>query len=714
MAKQKNFILAISGVAGAGKDSILNFLKGHPENFVFSLSYTDRPPRPGEKSGDSYNLISKEEFSESIDRGEFLEWEATRNESRYGIKRRDFEELLASGKIIVLQIDVKGMVKLRKKYDLVSIFLTPPSLEEAIHRLRARGTDSAESIQLRVDRYNLEIGYEHKYNYIVVNDILERAETELLAIIRKEEIKRQREKTFFKFLLLPLLFLFLAGTAYATQKFDFKNLPYINQFFPTETAEVKPSGEVATPTQAVPAAIETPTIVAPPPKAVTNTIKKAPPKTAVAKSSTPVEGTKTNTDGSTTTTVSTSGGASSADLAKATASAGVVISSISDILFTDQTGSHADLGQILKDYLSSTLEHRDEVTSLKSITLEDAGATGWNGQYLGSYTVGADGRDITSATGNIILNSYYYKDSPIFNDYMKLIFSHEYGHHYTLYHKWVDWDLSATVRLPDSYYSTRPLAKATTAVDYSLGWLNCESEIIAEDYSYIYSGYGVDAMSSIYGYPNAAIKSWLEKIGSADLLSSGSTNNPPIITITAPAASSTLSGAADFTADATDDGGVRKVSFFIDSNLLAEDSSAPYAVSLETTGYINGAHTLKVIASDGILTSEQLIPISIQNQTSDLEKPLLFILSPASNPNTIYENNLVIHVQATDNDKISKIEMYYNDALEGSWDTSDLSLRITLSTPGTYDLKFKAYDRAGNIVETTLTIIRAPLVPPTP
>ncbi|MFA6963945.1 MAG: Ig-like domain-containing protein [Patescibacteria group bacterium] len=712
MAKQKNFILAISGVSGAGKTSVAKVLESNSE-FQSIPSCTTRLPRPGETNGVDYFFISDEEFDLLKAKKAFVE-SVEANGARYGKRKVDFDNAFKAGKTPYIIVDFKGILEYKKKFkSALTIYIAPPSIEDAIERLKKRGTETADQIKIRLSQYKNDIAGEKGCDYTIVNDSLERAQAELLQIVEKEKKKRQARKNIARYLLLPLLFLFLAGAAYASQEVDFKNLPYINKFFPVETEEVKSTEEAVAPAETAPAAVETPTIVAPPPKAVANTIKKAPPKTEAPKT-TPVEETKQNTDGSATTTVSTSGGASSADLAKAAASAGVVVNSISDIPFTDQTGSHSDLGQILKDYLSSTLEHRDEVTSLKSITLEDAGATGWNGQYLGSYTIGSDGRDITSANGTIILNSYYYNDSPIFNDYMKLIFSHEYGHHYTLYHKWVDWDLSITERLPDSYYSTRPLSETTTAVDYSLGWRNCESEIIAEDYSYIYSGYGVNAMAATYGYPSSALRSWLEQIGSSELLSSTVANNPPILTITAPSVSANLSGTADFSADATDDHGVGKVSFYIDENLISEDSTAPYAAPITTLNYQNGAHTLKAVATDGVLTAEQSIIVSIDNQTNDTEKPTISVLSPDSNPITITQNNLLIHAVATDNDQVAKIEMYHNDTLQESWDTSDLSLKITLSTPGTYDLKFKAYDRAGNSVEIVLSVIRALLTPPTP
>jgi len=218
-----------------------------------------------------------------------------------------------------------------------------------------------------------------------------------------------------------------------------------------------------------------------PPEAAKQEIAKNPPK---HKAGGNMSGSvKTNADGSKIVSIS-EGSGNSGDAAKAAAAG--PSGSIAGIDYIDETGGHPGTGNDLKSFMSSNLPTSSEVSSLYAIILENAGDTGWAGLYSGSYTEQPNG-DITSAWGYITLNSYYYEGNPYFTDYMKLIFSHEYGHHYTLYHKWVKWDLGAGVRFPDSYYTARGLSKATTAPDYSLGWGNCDCEIIAEDYSYLFS-----------------------------------------------------------------------------------------------------------------------------------------------------------------------------------------------------------------------------------
>ncbi|MCX6812349.1 MAG: hypothetical protein NTW79_01870 [Candidatus Berkelbacteria bacterium] len=272
------------------------------------------------------------------------------------------------------------------------------------------------------------------------------------------------------------------------------------------------SDEVSAPTPA--AEITTPT-----PVAAKSAIKSAPPKHTT--SGNIAGSTTSNSDGSK--TVTTSEGAitqSDYDQARAAGASG---SSPSTVHYIDETGQNPNLGADLKNYIANSLLWKGEISSLYAIILENAGASGWTGLYSGSYNIDQSGR-ITSAWAYITLNTYYYSSSPYFEDYMKLTLSHEYGHHYTLYHKWLDWQLPAGNRFPDEYYATRPLTKATTTFDYSLGWGNCDAEIIAEDYSYIFSGYGYDAMAATYGYPSAAMRSWL------DSFSSGPPASPPPVT----------------------------------------------------------------------------------------------------------------------------------------------------------------------------------------
>jgi len=309
--------------------------------------------------------------------------------------------------------------------------------------------------------------------------------------------------------------------------------------------------------------------------------------------------TRTNSDGSTTTGVSIGGTGDTSPSPQCGLGAG----SPSGICYVDEVGSYGSLGDVLKDYLA-TLRWSNEIGSLYEISVVDAGASGWGGMYSAYYNM--SGGDITSAYGWITLNVYYYKDSPYFVDYMKLVLSHEYGHHYTLWHKWVDMNLPIGVRLPDEYYNIRPLSKANTATDYSLGWSNCELEIIAEDYSYFYSGYGLHAMKDTRGYPSGATRTWLNNMASF-------VDNAPTVSITTPTNGATISATITFSATANDDLSVSKVSFYINDALLADDTSSPYETSLNTASYPNGSYILKAIAYDAIHNTPATITVNISN-----------------------------------------------------------------------------------------------------
>jgi guanylate kinase len=722
MKKTKpNFILAIIGVAGAGKRSVVSVLRDQPKRFGFSVSYTTRAPRPGEETGVDYNYIDDKDFDIAIKKGDFLEWEPVHSD-KYGTKKADFDKLLKSDLIPVIEIDVNGAEFLRKKYGkkVVSVFIAPPSLDHAVERLAGRGTETEEDKAIRISRYEMEMSYKDKADHVVINDNLEQARRELSNIVEIEAKKHgQRfhlKNVLFLSILLALLTISTVSAKYLLPKDTIgnflKNIAGTLDLAPKEMVAIDDSTPDESSSFTIPTfpepekpAVEPEVQDKPvtPSKETKKKIAAEPPKYVAAPPSDIVEKTNKNSDGSTTTVVSTGGTLTAAEQTQATTKPTGTVASPEDFIFTDETNLHPGLGTILKDYITNSLLWKNEVSSFTSITVRNAGNTGWSGQYFGSYTVSADGKDITSATGSIVLNSYYYEGSSIFNDYMKLVLSHEYGHHYTLWHKWVDWDLSISDRFPDSYYAVRPLSKVGTATDYSLGWGNCEAEIMAEDYSYFYSGYSYHGMASTYGYPSLGTKTWLTKIGTAELLTVVP-NVAPTLTITAPATSAVLSGKADFTVDAADDNQVAKVSFYINDTLVSEDLTAPYAAEIPTTTYENGTYTLKAVASDGTLSTEASVSVTFENAILDLVKPVISITAPATNPYTLTDSKLAVSVSATDNVAVSKIELYYNNELQGSWNLSSINLEMNFSGAGEYDLVFRAYDEAGNYSEQTLVI----------
>jgi hypothetical protein len=330
---------------------------------------------------------------------------------------------------------------------------------------------------------------------------------------------------------------------------------------------------------------------------VKKVIKQNPPKPSAPP---PVSAsTQTNPDGSQTARVTIGGSGASEQV---TPCGGT---DPQNICFEDETGQNGALVSVLKNYLASSLRYGGELAYLYKVIIRNAGASGWNGYWSGGYTMKPNG-DIVSAYGYIVLNTYYFQGSPYFNDYMKLTFSHEYGHHYTLYYKWVQMDLPLGVRLPDQYYTIRPLSKENTAVDYSLGWANCELEIIAEDYSYFYSGYGYHGMAQVHGYPSAATQTWIFNMPSFS-------DSAPNVSITSPTAGASLSGTVVFAVSATDDVSVTKVAFYLGDTLLFEDTATPYTTDLNTTNYPNGSYTLKAVAFDRYRSTTATINVTISN-----------------------------------------------------------------------------------------------------
>jgi len=700
----KPFVLIISGVAGSGKDSLIEELWRHPDLFEIAVSYTDRPIRPGEVDGKNYHYITSSEFDSGIAKGEFIEWEKVRGSYRYGRKKADLKKAFKNGKTVVMSAEPLGFIKFKKMYDVASVFITPPSLEEAIIRLKKRGNDTHEGLKNRIDRYALELSYKDKYDHIIINDDLEQARKELLLIATQEKDKRRQKKVVKKTLFgLALIFLLSGSTFISGYYSHLKKNNNSNVAFPPGLSG-NVNSDNTNPTQIT---------VAPSPLPSAEVKKKiaaAPPKKPTAEKI--ATSTAQNSDGSTTTTVSTGGTISQSDLATLNSQTGTADTPLS-ISYIDNTGKYSALGDILKNYLNLTLKWRNEVSALKGVLVENAGNSGWNGQYLGRYTVLNSGK-IINASGSIIINTYYIENQyctgshnfdGCASEYAKLFLSHEYGHHYTLYHKWVDWNNPSGTRFPDSYYNVRPLSKTTTATDYSLGWSNCEVEIMAEDYSYLYSGYGLQAMHSTFGYPSAATKTWLDNIGAESQLNVVE-NAPPAVAITAPADGAVISGSVDFTADADDDVGVSSVSFYIGDKLIEADSAPPYATTLNTTAYQNGTYILKTVATDGTTSIEKTVSVTFNNSQIDTTNPTISMTVPSANPYTMTSDNLDVSVLAADNVAIDRIELYFDDQFQQNWKTASLDLSVSFKnlSAGTYILKFKIYDTAGNSAEATLTV----------
>lgn len=190
---KKGLMIVVSGPAGSGKGTVNAHLL-ETDDFVYSVSATTRAPRPGEIDGVNYHFISREEFLARIDSGDMLEYTEYCG-NFYGTPRKEAEEVLASGKNLILEIEVEGARNVKKKFpDAVLILLLPPSFAVQEARLRGRGTETEEKVLARLARAKEEIAEADFYDYVVYNHDgcdLDAAE-DILAIIRAEHRAMRR------------------------------------------------------------------------------------------------------------------------------------------------------------------------------------------------------------------------------------------------------------------------------------------------------------------------------------------------------------------------------------------------------------------------------------------------------------------------------------------------------------------------------------------
>ena len=175
-------LFVISGASGVGKGTVLKAVMDRREDLFFSVSATTRDPRPGEVDGVHYYFITKEQFEDMIGRGEFLEYDA-HAKNYYGTPRGQAEEKQQRGHVL-LDIEPKGAEQVKKSMpEATLIFIMPPSVEELERRLRGRGDTPEDQILIRMERANWEMDQRSWYDYVVVNDSVERCAEEILNII---------------------------------------------------------------------------------------------------------------------------------------------------------------------------------------------------------------------------------------------------------------------------------------------------------------------------------------------------------------------------------------------------------------------------------------------------------------------------------------------------------------------------------------------------
>jgi len=186
-------LFIISAPSGAGKTSLVKALLKTGIDLRLSISYTSRPARPEEVDGRDYHFVSREMFEQRRERGEFLE-SAQLYGNFYGTSQKWINETIASGHDILLEIDSQGAHQVRRIFPkVVGIFVLPPSLEVLEMRLRLRGQDSSEAITRRLAAAREEMGHVDEYDYVIINEKLDKALQDLACIIHAERLRMTKQ-----------------------------------------------------------------------------------------------------------------------------------------------------------------------------------------------------------------------------------------------------------------------------------------------------------------------------------------------------------------------------------------------------------------------------------------------------------------------------------------------------------------------------------------
>ena len=179
-------LIIFSAPSGSGKSTIINFLLKQQLNLAFSISATSRAPRGTEQHGVEYYFLSPEEFRQRIANDEFLEYEEVYENRFYGTLKAPIEKQLTEGVNVVFDVDVVGGCNIKKFYGerALSLFIQPPSIEELRNRLVGRATDAPEVIESRIAKAEYELGFANKFDVIIINDNLEKAQQETLKVLQ--------------------------------------------------------------------------------------------------------------------------------------------------------------------------------------------------------------------------------------------------------------------------------------------------------------------------------------------------------------------------------------------------------------------------------------------------------------------------------------------------------------------------------------------------
>jgi len=179
-------LLIFSAPSGAGKTTLVKYLMNEIPDMEFSVSACSRKAREGEKDGVDYYFLSADEFREKIAGNEFVEWEEVYEDHYYGTLLSEVNRIRNLGKHVVFDVDVKGGVNIKKQFadDALAVFVKPPSVKALRERLLGRNTETSETLKKRLDRAVFELGFENRFDVIIVNDNLEAAKHESLSLVK--------------------------------------------------------------------------------------------------------------------------------------------------------------------------------------------------------------------------------------------------------------------------------------------------------------------------------------------------------------------------------------------------------------------------------------------------------------------------------------------------------------------------------------------------
>ncbi len=187
MNKNKGKLIIFSAPSGSGKTTLVKHLMQHVGNLSFSISATSRKKRGSEINGKDYYFLTANEFRQKIGNEEFVEWEEVYDDKYYGTLKSEVERIINTGQNVVFDVDVVGGVNIKKIYDnnALAIFVMPPSIEILKKRLQGRGTDNESDIKSRIDKAEYELTFADKFDKIIINDNLEKAQIETVEVIEE-------------------------------------------------------------------------------------------------------------------------------------------------------------------------------------------------------------------------------------------------------------------------------------------------------------------------------------------------------------------------------------------------------------------------------------------------------------------------------------------------------------------------------------------------